>query len=348
MAAPAKHRRLGDFNRVVAGELVLPIPMYFIGGNHEPWGWLEQHAETGFQLCPNLHFLSRTGVSIIGPLRVAHLSGIQRLEAFDNFTRPHHSQIVQKSNKDYIGFTSMDIASLLGVATDEEDFSLLERSLRLAFAALAMPQSNVDAERCVDLDGLVRLAQLLRPEAAADADVAEQLGQRLFSKMSGCRSGDAMRGVSEQQFLECLCREVKGWPAQRLTSLRKTLSRGLAESPSLVDVLMTHDWPAGIVSDIPASACIRPVGNQPCRELAEQLRPSLMICGHMHVPYRATICDGATTVRCVGKVPSRCALAAFEAVLLDGRVVVRELPGSAAEVHDSRLQLEENSDQGDD
>jgi lariat debranching enzyme len=71
MAMPSKHRSLGDFHKVVSGEIVLRWPTYFIGGNHEPWEFLEAHEGAGFDispLVPNLHFLGRASVTTIGPL----------------------------------------------------------------------------------------------------------------------------------------------------------------------------------------------------------------------------------------------------------------------------------------
>ena len=80
-----------------------------------------------------------------------------------------------------------------------------------------------------------------------------------------------------------------------------------------VDVLMCHDWPSGIVScSADHNGRTRPIGNEPCRVLLDQIRPSLMVCGHMHTPFRTTV--GETLIRCVGKVPSTHALAVFEAV----------------------------------
>jgi lariat debranching enzyme len=71
---PAKYRKLGDFPLLAGGLLKLGAPLYFIGGNHEPWpaldaagpGWWGEHA----------YFLGRAGVATVAGLRVAYLSGI--------------------------------------------------------------------------------------------------------------------------------------------------------------------------------------------------------------------------------------------------------------------------------
>src|SRR5436309_1716544 len=47
MAAPAKYRRAGDFPDFFAGRAAFPWPVYFIGGNHEPYGLLDLTPEGG-------------------------------------------------------------------------------------------------------------------------------------------------------------------------------------------------------------------------------------------------------------------------------------------------------------
>ena len=37
MAAPAKHKKLGDFHLFYNRKRVFPWPVYWIGGNHEPY-----------------------------------------------------------------------------------------------------------------------------------------------------------------------------------------------------------------------------------------------------------------------------------------------------------------------
>jgi len=76
---PSKYRKLGDFVDVVTGNVVIPAPLYFIAGNHEPFaaldadgGLLEGHGQMG----PNVTYLGRAGLVTIGGLRVGFLSGI--------------------------------------------------------------------------------------------------------------------------------------------------------------------------------------------------------------------------------------------------------------------------------
>lgn len=79
-AKPDRHK-LGDFHRVAAGEIVLPAPLYFIGGNHEPWRSLDRNGGVvrgGAPIAPGVHFLGRSGVVDLAGLRIAFLSGVRR------------------------------------------------------------------------------------------------------------------------------------------------------------------------------------------------------------------------------------------------------------------------------
>lgn len=79
-AKPDRHK-LGDFHRVAAGEIVLPAPLCFIGGNHEPWRSLDQNGglvRGGGEIAPGVHFLGRSGVVEVAGMAVAFLSGVRR------------------------------------------------------------------------------------------------------------------------------------------------------------------------------------------------------------------------------------------------------------------------------
>lgn len=79
-AKPDRHR-LGDFHRVAAGEISFPAPLYFIGGNHEPWRSLDANGglvHGGPPVARDVHFLGRAGVVEIAGMAVAFLSGIRR------------------------------------------------------------------------------------------------------------------------------------------------------------------------------------------------------------------------------------------------------------------------------
>ena len=63
-----------------------------------------------------------------------------------------------------------------------------------------------------------------------------------------------------------------------------------------VDVLLAHDWPAGITPDD------ADVGNTATRQLVERLRPRLSLHGHHHRAFETSI--DPTKVRCLNAVPS--------------------------------------------
>jgi lariat debranching enzyme len=72
---PARYRHeVGDFPDVAAGRLDLGAPLYFVGGNHEPWAALDAHP--GGPWSPGVWFLGRAGVREVHGLRVAYLSGV--------------------------------------------------------------------------------------------------------------------------------------------------------------------------------------------------------------------------------------------------------------------------------
>ncbi|MCY1073229.1 metallophosphoesterase [Archangium lansingense] len=121
MSAPAKYRHLGDFPAYHAGRARFPWPVHFIGGNHEPYGFLEQQPD-GFELVSQCHYLGRVGVIELHGLRVVGLSGIHREERFQT-PRPSVSLLGRVSPKDFISFTEQDVEQAL--ALERADVLLL-------------------------------------------------------------------------------------------------------------------------------------------------------------------------------------------------------------------------------
>lgn len=111
MAAPAKYRKLGDFGRYSRGESHFPWPIFFIGGNHEPYGLLDLWPEGG-EIAPNCFYFGRAGEREIGGLRVAGLSAIFAEESF-TARRPGVDEFGSRSNKCYACYNQNDIARLL-------------------------------------------------------------------------------------------------------------------------------------------------------------------------------------------------------------------------------------------
>jgi hypothetical protein len=121
MAAPSDKRTLGDYYKVVSGELVVPWPLWFIGGNHEPWALLDSHDGQGFALGPpNIHFLGRAGVTSIGPLRVAALSGIHGTNTLDKPRPNAASNFRSIKNKTFIHFTQEELSMIVEQAAGQQ------------------------------------------------------------------------------------------------------------------------------------------------------------------------------------------------------------------------------------
>ena len=115
MSAPSKYKQLGDYADFHDGRARFPCPIYFIGGNHEPYGWLEQHPE-GFTLSPRCHYLGRTS-SMHMPdidLRIGGLTGIYEEEVF-SLQRPSIELIDHISNKEFITFREEDVDAMLSL-----------------------------------------------------------------------------------------------------------------------------------------------------------------------------------------------------------------------------------------
>ena len=113
MAAPAKYRDLGDFPIFARGEAQFPWPLTFIGGNHEPYGFLDALPDGG-QIAPHCHYFGRAGLIEIGEIKIAGLSGIFAPHLFHE-KRPDISQFGTRSNKDWIGWNEGDIEKLLSL-----------------------------------------------------------------------------------------------------------------------------------------------------------------------------------------------------------------------------------------
>ena len=104
---PKKYRKLGDFADFYTGKAVFPWSIWFIAGNHEPYGFLEQMPQGG-QVTNNCYYLGRVGTVTLSGLKIVGVSGIYDPERFQK-QRPDVSLISQSSNKKYVGFTEAEI-----------------------------------------------------------------------------------------------------------------------------------------------------------------------------------------------------------------------------------------------
>lgn len=331
MAMPSKHRTLGDFHKVLSGEVPLPWPTYFIGGNHEPWEFLDQHEGAGFALIPNLNFLGRSSVTTIGPLRVAAMSGIDSANEFSyHEQRPHVSEFPHKSNKAYIHFNHSEVMALVDAANDQHQKdaicnlqlvrTILSAELGLKPRAIESILSESGAHvRCIDdlarlSDQALKTAGVLAGPREKIAAYQEQLRAR---RVDGNAKAD---GASTDTGDSANVPPITPSNPDPLTNISTSTSGAvtMCASEGLVDVLVTHDWPSGIADPIAHAerdARCRALGNDPCRLLLENLRPTLMLCGHMHTAHTAVV--GPSVVRCLAKVPAAGSVAFFEVLDTD-------------------------------
>lgn len=115
VSAPSKYRKVGDFPAFAAGNRVMDAPVYFIGGNHEPWPALDAHGPG--EWAPGFHFLGRSGVREVAGLQVAFLSGIYSEHVSE---RDELDEIAPTRLKDYGYFTKSHINDLLDQAQDKK------------------------------------------------------------------------------------------------------------------------------------------------------------------------------------------------------------------------------------
>ncbi|KAG0278896.1 Protein kinase [Linnemannia exigua] len=74
---PRSYLRLGNFHKYYSGEVPIPIPTVFIGGNHEASNYLFELYHGGWA-CPGFYFLGYGGVINVGGLRIGGMSGIYK------------------------------------------------------------------------------------------------------------------------------------------------------------------------------------------------------------------------------------------------------------------------------
>lgn len=83
VSTPAKYRNPGDFVKVLDGSITIPVQMLFIGGNHEPYNFLDQHMEGGF-IAGRLYYLGRAGFRMLDErISVSGLSGVYSPKYFE-------------------------------------------------------------------------------------------------------------------------------------------------------------------------------------------------------------------------------------------------------------------------
>ncbi|MGK7904273.1 MAG: metallophosphoesterase [Hormoscilla sp.] len=107
MDAPSKYKKVGEFPHFWKGNARFTHPIWFIGGNHEPYGFLDLTPD-GAEIVNNCHYIGRVGCVELAGFKVVGVSGIYQEELFGK-PRPSVREIDNRANSDYIGFLATDI-----------------------------------------------------------------------------------------------------------------------------------------------------------------------------------------------------------------------------------------------
>jgi len=108
MDAPTKYKKLGDFANFYTGRADFPYPLYFIGGNHESYGFLDRFPQ-GREIAPNFNYLGRVNSIELSGLKIVGVSGIYKPDLFSLPNRASVSEFSNHSNKEHIGFLESEI-----------------------------------------------------------------------------------------------------------------------------------------------------------------------------------------------------------------------------------------------
>jgi lariat debranching enzyme len=81
LSCPDRYKRMGEFHRYYSGELKVPAPTLFIGGNHEASSSLLRLPNGGY-VANGVYYMGYAGVVWFGGVRIAGLSGIYKSHDF--------------------------------------------------------------------------------------------------------------------------------------------------------------------------------------------------------------------------------------------------------------------------
>ena len=108
MDAPTKYKKLGDFASFYTGKAKFPYPLYFIGGNHESYGFLDLFPK-GKEIAPNFNYIGRVNSIELAGLKVVGISGIYKPKIFSLAKRASVTDFDKRSNKEYISFIESEV-----------------------------------------------------------------------------------------------------------------------------------------------------------------------------------------------------------------------------------------------
>jgi hypothetical protein len=152
---PKKYRSLGDFADFYEGRSAFRWPTYFVGGNHEPYGFLET-LPGGGEIAPGCHYLGRVGRLERNGLVIVGLTGIYKEDAFSD--RPSFREGAPVPKKALTYFCERDIDRALafgradvlvihdwpaGAITADQRGDVLGRRRALAPEAIGNPWARV-------------------------------------------------------------------------------------------------------------------------------------------------------------------------------------------------------------
>jgi lariat debranching enzyme len=197
---PKQYRHLGDFPDFAAGRARLDWPIYFIGGNHEPYGFLETMPNGGLA-APNCHYLGRVGRVQIGGLSIVGLTGIYSELGLAG--RPPLHAMAHKKKKLYTYFSEEDIERVISFG--RADVLVLHEWPRGAIAPQqeeglrGMRRSSRPAEVGSDLARLV--VDAFRPKLIVAGHMhwrhRSRIGDSAFAAMGHIDTGPDALGVFE-------------------------------------------------------------------------------------------------------------------------------------------------------
>lgn len=197
---PAKYRDLGDFPDFHHGLASFAWPVVFIGGNHEPFGFLEQMPRGG-RVAPHCQYLGRVGRIELGGLVIVGLTGIYADAHYDG--RPPAHAISGANKKRFAYFSEADVATAL--AYGSADVLMLHEWPRGAIAedqrATVAGRRKVSDPAIVGNEPARRIIDRLRPKLIVAGHMhwrhRSRIGGSAFAAMAHIDAGEDALGVFE-------------------------------------------------------------------------------------------------------------------------------------------------------
>jgi Icc-related predicted phosphoesterase len=200
---PKRYRDLGDFPAFHHGSATFDWPVTFIGGNHEPFGFLEEMPRGG-RAAPNCRYLGRVGRVELGGLVVVGLTGIYS-ERHHQTGRPRSRGFVYSEAKRYAYFSEEDVAAAL--AFGRADVLVLHEWPRGAITedqyGSVMGLRKISDPRAVGNEPARLLVHRLRPKLVLAGHMhwrhRSRIGGAAFAALAHIDAGPEALGVFEER-----------------------------------------------------------------------------------------------------------------------------------------------------